>query len=240
MGLEKCKFKRPLIKISGEAFCKPGGFGVDGDEVLALAKSIKKVHELGIQLAVVVGGGNFVRGAQLNIPHIQRATADYMGMLATVMNAMALQDTCESIGLDTRVLSSLDVPNVAEKWIRRRAMRHLEKRRVVVIAAGTGNPHFTTDTAAAQRAIELSCDVIMKATKVDGVYDKDPMKHKDAKKFDQITYLEALQKGLRFMDATAVALCMEHRMPLMVMDMKREGEIERAILGKKVGTLIEA
>jgi uridylate kinase len=161
-------------------------------------------------------------------------------MMATVMNAMALQDACESIGLETRVLSSIDVPSVAEKWIRRRAMRHLEKGRVVIVAAGTGNPHFTTDTAAAQRAIELGCDVIIKATKVDGVYDKDPKKHKDAKKYDRVTYLEALQQGLRFMDATAVALCMEHKMPLMVLDMKVEGEVERAIKGAKVGTLIEA
>ena len=186
------------------------------------------------------GSGNFVRGAQLNVPQIQRATADYMGMLATVMNAMALQDACESIGLETRVLSSIDVPNVAEKWIRRRAMRHLEKRRVVIIAAGTGNPHFTTDTAAAQRAIELGCDVIIKATKVDGVYDKDPKKHKDAKRYERVTYLEALQKGLRFMDATAVALCMEHKMPLIVLDMKASGDVERAMKGEKVGTLIEA
>ncbi|KAA0211025.1 UMP kinase [bacterium] len=240
MSADRCKFKRPLVKISGEAFCEPNGFGISGDELLALAKSIKNVHKVGGQLAVVVGGGNFVRGAQLKIPHIQRATADYMGMLATVINAMALQDACESIGLETRVLSSIDVPSVAEKWIRRRALRHLEKNRVVIIAAGTGNPHFTTDTAAAQRAIELSCDVIIKATKVDGVYDKDPKKHSDAVRYERVTYLEALQKGLRFMDATAVALCMEHKMPLMVLDMKVEGEIERAIRGDKVGTLIEA
>jgi uridylate kinase len=240
MPVASCKYKRPLLKISGEAFCSRDGFGISGPDLLALAKSILKLHELGGSLAVVVGGGNFVRGAQLNVPQIQRATADYMGMLATVMNAMALQDACESIGLETRVLSSIDVPNVAEKWIRRRAMRHLEKRRVVIIAAGTGNPHFTTDTAAAQRAIELGCDVIIKATKVDGVYDKDPKKHKDAKRLERVTYLEALQQGLRFMDATAVALCMEHKMPLIVLDMKVEGEVERAIRGEKVGTLIEA
>lgn len=240
MPADRCKYKRPLLKISGEAFCAPEGFGISGPDLLALAKSILKLHELGGSLAVVVGGGNFVRGAQLNVPQIQRATADYMGMLATVMNAMALQDACESIGLETRVLSSIDVPNVAEKWIRRRAMRHLEKRRVVIIAAGTGNPHFTTDTAAAQRAIELGCDVIIKATKVDGVYDKDPKKHKDAKRYERVTYLEALQKGLRFMDATAVALCMEHKMPLIVLDMKVQGEVERAIRGEKVGTSIEA
>jgi len=234
------KYHRPLIKISGEAFCAPGGFGVDSVEILALANALKGVHSLGTELAVVVGGGNFVRGAQLDVPHIQRATADYMGMLGTVMNAMALQDTCESIGLETRVLSSIDVPKVAEKWVRRRGVRHMEKRRIVIIAAGTGNPHFTTDTAAAQRAIELNCDVIIKATKVDGIYDKDPATNGDAKKVEQLRYMDALQRGLRFMDATALALCMEHKMPLMVLDMKREREIERAVLGESVGTLIEA
>lgn len=234
------KYRRPLLKVSGEAFCTPGGFGVDGEAILALAEAIKRVHALKVELAVVVGGGNMIRGAQLAIGHIQRATADYMGMLGTVMNAMALQDTLESIQVEARVLSSIDVPRVAEKWVRRRAVRHMEKGRVVIIAAGTGNPHFTTDTAAAQRAIELNCDVILKSTKVDGVYDKDPEQHSDAKLYDQLTFSEALQKDLRFMDATAVAMCREHKMPVMVLNMAMKGGFERAVMGEKVGTLIEA
>jgi uridylate kinase len=234
------RYKRPLLKLSGEAFSPKGGMGIDGEQMLSIARTIKHIVELPVQLAVVVGGGNFVRGAQLNIPSIGKATADYMGMLATVMNAIALQDTCESIGLQTRVLSSLDVPRVAEKWVRRRAIRHMEKGRVVIIAAGTGNPHFTTDTAAAQRAIEIGCDVIIKATKVDGVYDSDPKKNAGAKRFTRLTYQEALEKNLRFMDQTAIALCREHAMPVMVTDMNVPGNIERAIQGEDVGTVIEA
>ncbi len=234
------RFKRPLLKLSGEAFCAPGGFGIGAEALLALTRTIERAHKLCPQMAVVVGGGNFVRGAQLNISSIGKASADYMGMLATVMNAIALQDSCESIGMETRVLSSLEVPAVAERWVRRRAVRHMEKGRVVIIAAGTGNPHFTTDTAAAQRAVEIGCDVILKATKVDGVYDKDPKQFKDAKRYTRVTYQEALEKNLRFMDQTAIALCREHKMPVMVMDMNQVGEIENAIMGKAVGTLIEA
>jgi uridylate kinase len=238
--MAKTKYRRPLIKLSGEAFSPAGGMGIDGQRMLVIAETIKSVVGLPVELAVVVGGGNFVRGAQLNIPSIQKSTADYMGMMATVMNAVALQDTCESIGLETRVLSSLDVPRVAENWIRRRAIRHMEKGRVVIIAAGTGNPHFTTDTAAAQRAVELGCDVIIKATKVDGVYDKDPKKHKDAKLLHKLTYQDALEKNLRFMDQTAIALCREHKMPVLVTDMNEPGSIEAAIRGVNVGTLIES
>jgi uridylate kinase len=238
--MAKTKYKRPLLKLSGEAFSPVGAMGIDGQRMLAIAKTIKQVLEIPVELAVVVGGGNFVRGAQLNIPSIQKSTADYMGMMATVMNSVALQDTCESIGLETRVLSSLDVPRVAENWIRRRAIRHMEKGRVVIIAAGTGNPHFTTDTAAAQRAVELGCDVIIKATKVDGVYDKDPKKHKDAKLLHKLTYQDALEKNLRFMDQTAIALCREHKMPVLVTDMNEPGSIEAAIRGENVGTLIES
>lgn len=238
--MAETKFKRPLLKLSGEAFSPGQGMGIDGERMLAIARTIKEILAVPVELAVVVGGGNFVRGAQLNIPSIQKATADYMGMLATVMNAVALQDTCESIGMETRVLSSLDVPRVAEKWVRRRAIRHMEKGRVVIIAAGTGNPHFTTDTAAAQRAIEIGCDVIIKATKVDGVYDKDPKTNGDARRFQKLTYQEALEKNLRFMDQTAIALCREHRMPVFVTDMNVPGNIERAIRGEDVGTLIES
>ena len=234
------KFKRPLLKLSGEAFSPPGSMGIDGERMLSIARTIKSIVEIPVELAIVVGGGNFVRGAQLNIPSIQLASADYMGMLATVMNAIALQDTCESIGLETRVLSSLDVPRVAERWVRRRAIRHMEKGRVVIIAAGTGNPHFTTDTAAAQRSIELGCDVIVKATKVDGVYDSDPKTNKAAKRFTKLTYQEALEKNLRFMDQTAIALCREHKMPVFVTDMNVPGNIEAAIRGEDVGTLIES
>ncbi|MCC6464134.1 MAG: UMP kinase [Planctomycetes bacterium] len=234
------RFKRPLLKLSGEAFCQEGGFGLDADSLLNITQTVQRVHALGVQLAVVVGGGNFVRGAQLKIDCIHKATADYMGMLATVMNAVALQDSCESQGMATRVLRAIDMPTICEKWVRRRAVRHMEKGRVVILAAGTGNPHFTTDTAAAQRAIELGCDVIIKATKVDGVYDKDPKKHRDAKRYERVSYQEALAKNLRFMDGTAVALCREHSVPVMVMDMGVKGNIERAIRGESVGTLIEA
>lgn len=234
------KYKRPLLKLSGEALGPTQGMGIDGERVLSLASTIKDILAIPAELAIVVGGGNFIRGAQLNIPSINKASADYMGMLATVMNAVALQDTCESVGLETRVLSSLDVPRVAEKWVRRRAIRHMEKGRVVIIAAGTGNPHFTTDTAAAQRAIEIGCDVIIKATKVDGVYDKDPKTNPDAKRFVRLTYQEALEKNLRFMDQTAIALCREHKMPVFVTDMNVPGNIERAIKGEDVGTLIES
>ncbi len=234
------KYKRPLLKLSGEAFCDEGGSGVSGDRLLAVARVISELLKIPVELAVVVGGGNFVRGAQLKISSIGKASADYMGMLATVLNAIALQDTCESIGLETRVLSSLEVPAVAERWVRRRAVRHMQKGRVVIIAAGTGNPHFTTDTAAAQRAVEIGCDVIIKATKVDGVYDKDPNKFKDAKRLHKLTYQEALEKNLRFMDQTAIALCREHKMPVLVTDMNEPGSIEAAIRGKEVGTLIES
>lgn len=236
----KARFKRPLLKLSGEAFCTAGGFGIAAEPLLALSHTIQSVQKLGVQMAVVVGGGNFVRGAQLNITSIGKASADYMGMLATVMNAIALQDSCESIGIETRVLSSLEVPAVAERWVRRRAIRHMEKGRVVIIAAGTGNPHFTTDTAAAQRAVEIGCDVILKATKVDGVYDKDPKKFKDAKRYTKVSYQEALEKNLRFMDQTAIALCREHKMPVMVLDMNDPKQLVQAVLGKAVGTLIEA
>jgi uridylate kinase len=234
------KFKRPLLKLSGEAFGPEGGMGIDRDHLLAIARMVKQVIETPVEMAVVVGGGNFVRGAQLNIDCIQKATADYMGMLATVMNAVALQDACESIGLETRVLSSIDVPRVAEKWVRRRAIRHMQRGRLVIIGAGTGNPHFTTDTAAAQRAIELGCDVIIKATKVDGVYDKDPKTNADAKRFERLTYQDALTRNLRFMDQTAIALCREHNMPLIVMDMKHADSIQQAVRGEAIGTLIEA
>lgn len=234
------KYKRPLLKLSGEAFCDEGGSGVSGSRLLAVAKVINELLKIPVELAVVVGGGNFVRGAQLKISSIGKASADYMGMLATVLNAIALQDTCESIGLETRVLSSLEVPAVAERWVRRRAVRHMQKGRVVIIAAGTGNPHFTTDTAAAQRAVEIGCDVIIKATKVDGVYDKDPNKFADAKRLHKLTYQDALEKNLRFMDQTAIALCREHKMPVLVTDMNEPGSIEAAIRGKEVGTLIES
>lgn len=236
----KVKYARPLLKLSGEAFGPLNGMGIDGERMLAIAMTIKAILAIPVQLAVVVGGGNFVRGAQLNVKYINKATADYMGMLGTVMNALALQDTCESVGIETRVLSSLDVPRVAEKWVRRRAIRHMEKGRVAIIAAGTGNPHFTTDTAAAQRAIEIGCDVIIKATKVDGVYDSDPKQNKGAKRVARLTYQEALEKNLRFMDQTAIALCKEHKMPVLVTDMNQPGNIEAAIRGKDVGTLIES
>ena len=234
----KLKYKRVLLKVSGEGLCDAGGNGIDSDAVLSLARKIQKLASIGVELAVVVGGGNFIRGAQLDVPHIQAATKDYMGMLATVMNAIALQDTCESIGLETRVQSSITINRVCEPWILRRAVRHLEKGRVVILGAGTGNPHFTTDTAAAQRAIELDCGLLMKATKVDGVYDSDPKKNPKAKKYDRISYLDCINKNLRVMDATAITLCKEYRLPIMVVNMASDADLAAAVQGKAVGTLV--
>ena len=236
--MAKTKYKRVLLKISGESLCKSGEQGIDADAIVNVAHKIKKVKDLGIELALVVGGGNLLRGGDLKVPSIQPATADYAGMLAIVMNAILLQDTCESIGLETRVQSAIAMDRVCEPWIRRRAVRHLEKGRVVILAAGTGNPHFTSDTAAAQRAIELNCDVLLKATQVDGVYDSDPKQNPDAKKFDSLSYLDCINKDLRVMDTTAIALCKEHDLPVIVMNIADADNMTRAIKGESVGTVV--
>ena len=232
-------YKRVLLKISGEGFCHEGGFGIEATELENIARQCVEVAKMGVQLAIVVGGGNFIRGATFaedgNIP---RATADYMGMLATVLNAVALQETMEKMGQPTRVLSAISVYSVAEPFIRRRAVRHLEKGRALILAAGTGNPFFTTDTCAALRATEIQADVLLKATKVDGIYDKDPKKNKDAKLFHNVSYPEVLEKQLRVMDLTAITLCMERKIPLVVFNLKTAGNIARVMRGDKIGTKI--
>src|SRR5919112_3745192 len=229
------KYKRILLKISGEGFCKEGGFGIDADELHNIARQCVDVAKMGVQLAIVVGGGNFIRGATFaKDGHIPRATADYMGMLATVLNALALQETMEKMGQPTRVLSAISVHSVAEPFIRRRAVRHLEKRRVVVLAAGTGNPFFTTDTCAALRATELSADVLLKATKVDGIYSADPKKDPSARLYHDITYEQVHREQLRVMDLTAITLCMEQKIPLVVFNLKTPGNIARVLRGEAV------
>ena len=232
-------YKRVLLKISGEGFCHEGGFGIEAEEIENIAKQCVEVAKMGVQLAIVVGGGNFIRGATFaEDGHIKRATADYMGMLSTVINALALQETMEKFGQPTRVLSAISVYSVCEPFIRRRAIRHLEKGRAVILAAGTGNPFFTTDTCAALRSTELEVDVLMKATKVDGIYDKDPKKNPDAKLYHEVSYEEVHQKQLRVMDLTAITLCMERKIPLVVFNLKKDGNIKRVLNGEKVGTTI--
>ena len=233
------KPERVLLKLSGEAFCKPGGFGIDTEELAVIAGEVKSAASAGAQVAVVVGGGNIIRGAELaRSGDIQQATADYMGMLGTVMNAVALREKLIQIGADARVLSALDIRALAEPFIRGRAMRHLEKGRVVILAAGTGNPFFTTDTCAALRATELQCDVLLKATKVDGVYTADPKKDPTATRYDRLTFSEALAKQLRIMDMTALAMCQEQNIPVLVFDFKQPGSIRRVIEGEPIGTLV--
>jgi uridylate kinase len=231
-------YGRVLLKISGEAFGSKERFGVSGEETESIAQQIKDVADTGTQLAVVVGGGNIIRGSVVAHSGIKRATGDYMGMLGTIINALALQDILENMGVQTRVQSALQIQAVAEPFIRRRAIRHLEKGRVVIFAAGTGNPHFTTDTTAALRATEIGAEVVLKATKVDGVYDRVPDGNPDARRFDQLTYLEVLNLGLRVMDSTAIALCMEHKLPIIVFDLKKRGNIEKAVRGEHIGTYI--
>jgi uridylate kinase len=232
-------YKRVLLKISGEGFCHEGGFGIEAAELENIARQCVDVCKSGVQLAVVVGGGNFIRGATFaEDGHIKRATADYMGMLATVINALALQETMERFGQPTRVQSAISVYNVAEPFIRRRAIRHLEKGRAVILAAGTGNPFFTTDTCAALRATEIEADVLLKATKVDGIYDSDPKKNSNARLYQKISYEEVHQKQLRVMDLTAITLAMERKIPVVVFNLKRPGNIERVLRGEAVGTHI--
>ena len=234
----KPAYKRVLLKISGEGLSKPGVCGIDPDEVAYLAQEAASAWSLGVDVALVVGGGNFVRGAQFSAHGIGRATADYMGMLATVINALALQDSLEALGIETRLMTAIDMRAVAEPFIRRRALRHLEKRRIVILAAGTGNPFFTTDTTAALRAMEIGADVILKATKVDGVYNADPMKDPKAVKYDSLTYLDVLNDRLKVMDSTAISLCMDNKMPIIVFNLKVRGNVMRVVTGEKIGTYV--
>ncbi len=237
--LQDYKYKRVLLKLSGEALAGDQGYGIDPKVVDDLAEQILPIVRDGVQLAIVVGGGNIFRGLAGSAEGMDRAQADYIGMLATVMNALALQDAFERHGIFSRVQSAINMQEVSEPYIRRRAMRHLDKGRVVILAAGTGNPYFTTDTTAALRACELDVDCLMKATKVDGVYDSDPVKNPDAKKFERITYMEVLNRGLHVMDATATSLCMDNDMPMIVFDLTEPGNISRALKGENVGTTVE-
>ena len=239
--MAELKYKRVLLKISGEGFCNEGDHGIDANELHSIARQCVQVAHMGAELAIVVGGGNFIRGAALaKIGRVQRATADYMGMLGTVLNALALQDTMESMGQQTRVLSAISVHAVCEPFIRRRAIHHLEKQRVVILAAGTGNPFFTTDTCAALRATEINADVLLKATKVDGVYSADPRKDPKAKLYRQITYQQVHRDRLKIMDLTAITLAMERKLPIVVFNLKRDGNITRVLRGQNVGTRIVA
>jgi len=233
------RFKRVLLKLSGEALAGPKGFGIDPETVHAFCTEIVAAASLGVELAMVIGGGNIFRGMSASASGMDRAGADYMGMLATVMNAMAVQDALEKLGLQTRVLSAITMQEICEPYVRRRAIRHLEKGRVVICAAGTGNPYFTTDTAAALRAMELKSQVIMKGTKVSGVYDKDPKTHSDAVMFDHLTYMDVLEKQLKVMDSTAVTLAMDNHMPIVVFNMFVPGNLNRVVTGERTGTLVE-
>ena len=232
------KYKRVLLKLSGEALMGSQSFGIDGAVPQRIAEEIKPIHDAGIELVVVIGGGNIFRGLTGAASGMDRAQADNMGMLATVINSLAVQDTFEKNGMDCRVMSAIEMRSISETYIRRRAIRHLEKGRIVICAAGTGNPYFTTDTAAALRACETNCDILMKATKVDGVYDKDPAVHDDAVKYDTVTYSEVLSKGLQVMDSTAAALCQDNHMPIMVFNLNKPGTINRSLRGEPVGTIV--
>ncbi|MEK7829401.1 MAG: UMP kinase [Deltaproteobacteria bacterium] len=236
--MSKSKFKRILLKLSGEALMGSQNYGLDVNVIEGISKEIKNVRDLGVEVAIVIGGGNIFRGIAASANGMDRATADYMGMLATVINALALQDALEKKGVCTRVMSAIEMKELAEPYIRRRAVRHLEKERVIIFAAGTGNPYFTTDTAASLRAMEIHADVILKGTKVDGVYDRDPVKDKRAKKYDELTYIDVLKKGLKVMDTTAISLCMDNKLPIIVFNLKIKGNIEKIVKGAKSGTIV--
>lgn len=237
---ERPAFARVVLKLSGESLQGPQGSGIHAETVARIALELKEVNAMGVQMAIMVGGGNIFRGTRQKSLAIDRATADYMGMLATVINGLALQDALEKQGVHTRLLSAIEMKQVAEPFIRRRATRHLEKGRVVIFAAGTGNPYFSTDTAAALRAMEIKAQVILKATRVDGIYDADPEKVKDATRFDRISYLDVLQRGLAVMDSTAISLCMENKMPIIIFDLNEPGNIKRVVVGEKVGSVVTA
>jgi len=237
--MTKLKYSRILLKLSGEALAGNRGFGIDPDTISSISEEIVKSLELGTEIGMVIGGGNIFRGVTVSSRGMDRASADYMGMLATVMNALAIQDVLEKLGADTRVMTAISMHEVAEPYIRRRAIRHLEKKRIVICAAGTGNPFFTTDTAAALRAMELKTDAILKATKVDGVYDKDPLTNPDARMFSQLTYLDILKKQLKVMDSAAISLCMDNDMPINVFNLFQKNSISGVIKGEGIGTLVQ-
>ena len=237
--MKKPVFKRIVLKISGEALQGRLGYGIDYDVTNSIARQIKEIRALGVQVSIVIGGGNIFRGAIGSAKGIDRVNADYMGMLATVINGLALQDALEKNGVFTRVQTAIQMQQLAEPFIKRRATRHLEKGRVVIFVGGTGNPYFTTDTTAALRAIEIGADVILTATKVDGVYSSDPVKHKNAKRFEALRYIDVLKKGLKVMDATATSLCMDNRLPIIVFDLFKRGNIKRVIMGEKIGTIVK-
>lgn len=232
------KWKRVLLKIGGESLADRNGYGISSTRVRLIAEEIDEVKDLGVETGVMVGGGNIFRGERANKEGMDRTTADYMGMLATILNALALQDTLERMGVFTRVQTAIEMQEIAEPYIRRRALHHLEKGRVVIFAGGTGNPYFTTDTAAALRALEIEADVILKATKVEGVYSSDPLKDKKAEKFNEISYAEVLNRRLKVMDATAISLCMDNHLPIIVFNLQKRGNIKRIILGEEIGTMV--
>jgi uridylate kinase len=237
--MKRPAFKRIVLKLSGEALQGNQGYGIDYNVLVSIARQIKEVRSLGVEMAIVIGGGNIFRGIAGSTKGMDRASADYMGMLATVLNALALQDALEKNGVFTRVQSAIEMEALAEPYIRRRAIRHLEKGRVVIFAGGTGNPYFTTDTTAALRAIEIGAEVILKATKVDGVYSSDPIKNKTAKKYKTLRYMDVLKRGLKVMDATATSLCMDNELPIIVFSMMKSGNIKRVIMGEKIGTTVK-
>ena len=236
--MSELKYKRVLLKLSGEALSAPSGYGIDVSEAESIAKRIKDIYEMGVEIVIVIGAGNLWRGKQGLDRGMDRATADYMGMLATVMNAMTLMDALERDGIMTRVQTALEMRTIAEPYIRRRAIRHLEKGRVVILGAGTGNPYFSTDTAAALRAMEIGADVLIKATKDDGVYDSDPKQNPDAEKFEQLSYIEVLNRRLNVMDSTAISLCMDNEMPILVLNLWDQDAIQAALRGEKIGTIV--
>jgi uridylate kinase len=236
--LASAKYKRILLKLSGEALGGKQGTGINMQVIQQIAQDVAAAHKTGVQIGIVIGGGNIFRGVAASTQGMDRASSDYMGMLATVINALALQDALEKAEVPTRVQTAIEMAEIAEPYIRRRAVRHLEKNRVVIFGAGTGNPYFTTDTAAALRAMEINAEILMKATKVDGIYDKDPVLHKDAKKFDKISYIDVLSKRLQVMDMTAVSLCMDNKLPILSFDLSVAGNILRAVEGQNIGTVV--
>jgi uridylate kinase len=231
-------YKRVLLKLSGEALAGKQATGINTSVIQQIAEDVAQAHKTGVQIGLVIGGGNIFRGIAASAQGMDRASSDYMGMLATMINSLALQDALEKQNVPTRVQSAIAMAEIAEPYIRRRAMRHLEKGRVVIFGAGTGNPYFTTDTAASLRAMEINAQVLMKATKVDGIYDKDPVKHQDAKKFDKISYIDVLNRGLEVMDSTAISLCMDNKLPILTFDLNQRGNILKAVMGDNIGTLV--
>jgi uridylate kinase len=237
-GKSQLPYNRILLKLGGESLCGSQKMGIDDETLTRLAAEIKDVMQLGAEIAIVIGGGNIFRGAAATMKGMDRTTADYMGMLATVINALALQDALERAGVFTRVLTAIEMHEIAEPYIRRRAIRHLEKGRIVIFAAGTGNPYFTTDSTASLRALEIQADVILKATKVDGVFDRDPMVYSDAKRFEKLRYIDVLEKGLKVMDTTAISMCMDNKLPIIVFNLFREGNLKQVVQGVPLGTIV--